>query len=205
MNIIDKIVVKDGINADVTIDLGYFTNQVSEVNSAVSSLSASRGVINYTISGGKPTFNFTPFGNNELWVYVDGLGTKANGVTNSKQPTPFLFAPDSIGNKDLDIPSATGISKDIIIKRYSNNNAYTVYIDNRTLPENEVYTIINASSPFGISDTINSVELVLVHDGQFIGYLSEYGNITLEVKDGNFGNHSYSIRLMRVGDNIYIL
>ena len=149
MNIIDKVVIKDGVNADVTITLDYFTNQVTEINAALSTLSASRGVVNYSISGGKPTFTFTPFGNNELWVYVDGLGTKANGVTNTKQPAPYYFAPTSDGNQIVTIPNDSGTARHIIIKQFrgGTDSVVELKINMSLFPENEVFKVTNASNP----------------------------------------------------------
>lgn len=76
----DKVVVKNGVDADVTKTLNLYTGQESEINAILATISNERGVANYSIGSGKPQFIWEAVGDNELWVYSNALGVKIGGV-----------------------------------------------------------------------------------------------------------------------------
>lgn len=83
MNLIEKVVIKDGVNADTTVIINQYTGQVAEINAKIAHpfIPNTRGVAGYSIVGGKPTFSFAAVGDNESWWYVGGLVIKCGGVT----------------------------------------------------------------------------------------------------------------------------
>lgn len=83
MNLIEKVVIKDGVNADTTVTINLYTGQVAEINALLvhPNIPNTRGIAAYTIVGGKPTFSFSAVGANEMWVYVDGIAIKCGGIT----------------------------------------------------------------------------------------------------------------------------
>jgi len=212
MNIIEKVIIKDGVNADIVIALGYFTGQVEEINDSLYSIPSSRGIASYEIIAGKPTFTFEQKNNNELWIYVDGIGFKANGITNTKQPSPYYFAPTSDGNQIVTIPNDSETARHIIIKQFrgGTDSVVELKINMSLFPENEIFKVTNASNPSdGVEEsTAISIDILQIPDEtnyKFLGYgggsdgmaLWEFSSLTTE----NVG----SVELMRVGDNIYIL
>lgn len=93
MNLIEKVVIKDGVNADTTVTINLYTGQVSEINALLAhpSIPNTRGVAAYAIVGNKPTFSFEAINTNEMWVYVDGTGVKCGGVTSLNQNDFFFY------------------------------------------------------------------------------------------------------------------
>ena len=84
MYLVEKVVLTDGgANPDVTVTINQHTGKIDNINTLIShpNIPNTRGLANYSIVGGKPTFNFTGVGDNELWIYVNGVGFKAGGQT----------------------------------------------------------------------------------------------------------------------------
>jgi len=74
MNVIDKVVIKNGVDADVVKTINLNTGQVDEINAILATISTGRGVASYNINSGKPQFVFSGVGANVMWVYFDGIG-----------------------------------------------------------------------------------------------------------------------------------
>ena len=80
MNKFDKVVVKNGVDADVTVTLGLYNGQVSEINAQLATISPLRGKGTYNVDSGKPQFVWSGVDDNELWIYTNGIAAKANGI-----------------------------------------------------------------------------------------------------------------------------
>lgn len=93
MNLIEKVVIKDGVNADTTVTINLYTGQVAEINALLvhPNIPNTRGVAAYSIVGGKPTFSFSAINPNEMWVYVDGISIKCGGVTSLNQNDFYFY------------------------------------------------------------------------------------------------------------------
>ncbi len=93
MNLIEKVVIKDGVNADTTVTINLYTGQVDEINALLAhpSIPNTRGVAAYSLVGNKPTFSFSAINPNEMWVYVDGIAIKCGGVTSLNQNDFFFY------------------------------------------------------------------------------------------------------------------
>jgi len=80
MNVIDKVVIKNGVDADTVKTINLNTGQVDEINAILATISTGRGVASYNINSGKPQFVFSGVGDNEMWVYFDGIGIKVTSI-----------------------------------------------------------------------------------------------------------------------------
>lgn len=123
MNLIEKIVIKDGVNVDTTVNINLYTGQVSEINALLAhpSIPNTRGVAAYAIVGNKPTFSFSAVGANEMWIQVDGISIKCGGITTidvdqSIKLVPYHVSgvytmPNSDKNKILVVTDDSSISE----------------------------------------------------------------------------------------------
>jgi len=80
MNVIDKVVIKNGVDADTVKTINLNTGQVDEINAILATISNTRGVAAYSVATGKAQFSWEAVGENEMWVYLDGVGIKIGGV-----------------------------------------------------------------------------------------------------------------------------
>jgi hypothetical protein len=89
MNLIEKVVIKDGVNSDTEVTINLYSGQVAEINALLQdpNIPLSRGIASYNINSGKPQFVFSAVGDNEMWIYLDGIGLKVGGIT-SNEPGP---------------------------------------------------------------------------------------------------------------------
>jgi hypothetical protein len=80
MNVIDKVVIKNGVDADTVKTINLNTGQVDEINAILATISSTRGIAAYSVATGKAQFSWQSVGENEMWVYLDGVGIKVGGV-----------------------------------------------------------------------------------------------------------------------------
>lgn len=166
MNLIEKVVIKDGVNADTTVNINLYTGQVAEINAALGGISGLRGVATYNINSGKPQFVWSGVGNNELWVYTNGIGVKSSGVNTieSDQSIRLLgYTGNSVysqtifdNNKILVVNNA---SQFIIVSLNDLGNGESLWVQNFRNIDIQVSKIM-AGSEFYF--TIKPGELVLV-------------------------------------------
>lgn len=98
MNLIEKVVIKDGVNADTTVTINQYTGQVAEINAKIAHpfIPNTRGIAAYSLDAGiTPRFSFAAVGDNEMWVYVDGIGIKVDGITTLAPDTAIKILPNS--------------------------------------------------------------------------------------------------------------
>ena len=98
MNLIEKVVIKDGVNADTTVTINQYTGQVAEINAKIAHpfIPNTRGVAAYSLDAGiTPRFSFAGVGDNEMWVYIDGIGIKVDGITTLAPDTAIKVLPNS--------------------------------------------------------------------------------------------------------------
>lgn len=151
MNLIEKVVIKDGVNADTTVTINQYTGQVAEINAKITHpyIPNTRGIAGYSIVGGKPTFSFSTVGANEMWVYVDGIAIKCGGITTVGIP--------SIDGRELVNRTADFIDIDksdynstFDIDIYITGSAQKIITADATLELKRKLTIINQTNVSGL-------------------------------------------------------
>jgi len=95
MNVIDKVVIKNGVDADTVKTINLNTGQVDEINAILATISTDRGVASYNVNSGNPQFVWSGVGDNEMWIYIDGIGLKVNGITSNATDNSIKVLPNS--------------------------------------------------------------------------------------------------------------
>lgn len=151
MNLIEKVVIKDGVNADTTVIINKYTGEVDAINTLLShpNVPNTRGVANYSIVANKPTFGFSAVGDNEMWIYVDGIAMKCGGITTVGIP--------SIDGRELVNRTADFINinksdynSTFDIDIYITGSAQKVITADATLELKRKLTIINQTNVSGL-------------------------------------------------------
>lgn len=151
MNLIEKVVIKDGVNADTTVTINLYTGQVAEINALLvhPNIPNTRGVATYSIVGNKPTFGFSAIGANEMWIYVDGLAIKCGGITTVEIPS---ITDRVLVNKTADFITIDkgDYNSNYDIEIYITGSAQKIITSDATLELKRRLVIINQTTPSGL-------------------------------------------------------
>jgi len=131
MNVIDKVIIKNGVDADVEKTINLNTGQVTEINAILATISTGRGVASYNINSGKPQFVWSGVGDNEMWIYIDGIGIKVSGIITTEQgPQGEQGEPGADGEQGPQgIQGETGVGYDFTLRNLALRTESFVDID----------------------------------------------------------------------------
>jgi len=98
MNLIEKVVIKDGVNADTEVTINLYSGQVAEINAILATISNTRGVAAYSVNGNMARFTFAGVGDNEMYIQMDGVVFKAGGLTSIQVDISIWVLPYSVSS-----------------------------------------------------------------------------------------------------------
>ena len=206
MNLIEKVVIKDGVNADTTVTINLYTGQVAEINALLAhpSVPNTRGIAVYSIVGAKPTFSFSAVANSEMWVYVDGIAIKCGGITASNPNIPYVWTPVLTATKNLESDTgATGSARQIMVIAeflgIDTEPTHTIDIKVADITEYDIYSISNLSEY-----NCNALNIITTGGTFWDGTTTKklFPNKGADIANYEFKN---SIRIMKVGTTIYVV
>lgn len=150
MNLIEKVVIKDGVNADVEKTINLYSGQVAEINAILATISNTRGVAAYSVNNNKARFIFAGVGDNEMYIQMDGVVFKAGGLTSIDVDQSIKVIPYTVSETYTLIPEDD--NKIIVVNNNSNVSLLeltTLTLGKSVLIQNDRNVLIECVKVFG--------------------------------------------------------